>query len=57
MRKHISHERFNDYVDFFYEGKPIPDWDNENSDNADTACAVAIDKNGNLACATSTGNE
>ncbi|XP_046858575.1 isoaspartyl peptidase/L-asparaginase-like [Xenia sp. Carnegie-2017] len=63
MRKHIPHERFNDRVNFFYEGKHIPEWGSENkddawgkenSDNADTACAVAIDKKGNLACATST---
>ncbi|XP_046844130.1 serine/threonine-protein kinase/endoribonuclease ire-1-like isoform X2 [Xenia sp. Carnegie-2017] len=58
-QKRLPPEYFEDYVKFFCDGGPFPDispdFYPEEGFNGDTACAVAIDRYGKLACATSTG--
>ncbi|XP_046844890.1 isoaspartyl peptidase/L-asparaginase-like [Xenia sp. Carnegie-2017] len=58
-QKRLPPEYFMAYVDFFCDGRPFPDISPdislEEGFNGDTAFAVAIDRNGRLACATSTG--
>ena len=44
----VSYEDYLKYVSYYYEGKPV-------QETQDTVAAVALDVNGHLACATSTG--
>ena len=44
----VSYENYLDYVAYYYEGKP-------GKETQDTVSAVAMDANGHLACAMSTG--
>jgi isoaspartyl peptidase/L-asparaginase-like protein (Ntn-hydrolase superfamily) len=52
-RVKISYEDYLDYVKRHYEGIPIGE--RKHQQTYDTVSAVAMDANGNLACATSTG--
>ena len=45
----IKSKDFPKFKDYYYKGKPLQDQE------SDTVSAVAMDKNGHLACATSTG--
>ncbi|XP_046853565.1 isoaspartyl peptidase/L-asparaginase-like [Xenia sp. Carnegie-2017] len=58
-QKRLPPECFEAYVKFFCNGGPFPDIaldiSPEEAFTCDTACAVAIDRHGKLACATSTG--
>jgi beta-aspartyl-peptidase (threonine type) len=45
----VSYENYLDYVKYYYEGKPLGE------ETHDTVSAVAMDANGHLACAMSTG--
>ncbi|XP_046853564.1 isoaspartyl peptidase/L-asparaginase-like isoform X6 [Xenia sp. Carnegie-2017] len=58
-QKRLPPEYFEAYVKFFYNGGPFPDISPdiypEEAFTCDTACAVAIDRHGKLACASSTG--
>ena len=60
-QRRLPPEYFNDYVRYFMEGGPFPadapEIRHEKTDTSDTAGAVAIDRDGKLACATSTGND
>lgn len=44
----VSYENYLNYVAYYYEGKP-------GEETQDTVSAVAMDANGHLACAMSTG--
>ncbi|XP_028401850.1 isoaspartyl peptidase/L-asparaginase-like [Dendronephthya gigantea] len=48
----IQHHNFDKFVEYHYAGKPMIDSNNEGHD---TVSAVALDANGNFACAASTG--
>ncbi|XP_046844648.1 probable serine/threonine-protein kinase ireA [Xenia sp. Carnegie-2017] len=58
-QRYLPHKYFNDYAQYFMEGGPfpadVPEIRPEETDTCDCACAVAIDRDGKLACATSTG--
>ena len=54
----IDDTRSQEYVSYHYKGKPVEETSTEDTsteDTYDTVSAVAMDVNGNLACATSTG--
>ncbi|XP_046853568.1 isoaspartyl peptidase/L-asparaginase-like [Xenia sp. Carnegie-2017] len=58
-QRRLPHKYFNDYSRYFMEGGAFPadapEIIPEKTDTCDCACAVAIDRDGKLACATSTG--
>ena len=49
----VAHPQFGEFSDLLYKGRPIIE--SEDKQNHDTVSAVAIDANGHLACANSTG--
>ena len=57
----LPHEYYDDYVRYSMEGGSFPadapEIRPQKIDTCDCACAVAIDRDGKLACATSTGND
>ncbi|XP_046844565.1 uncharacterized protein LOC124438453 [Xenia sp. Carnegie-2017] len=58
-QRYLPNKYFNDYAQYFMEGGPfpadVPEIRPDETDTCDCACAVAIDRDGKLACATSTG--
>ena len=49
----VAHPQFGEFSDLLYKGRPM--FESEDEQMHDTVSAVAIDFNGHLACANSTG--
>ena len=49
----VTHPQYGEYTDLLYKGRPVIE--SEDQQLHDTVSAVAIDANGHLACANSTG--
>ena len=55
LGREIRYEDFERYADYYLKGTPVIAMDQPPEGGGDTVTVVAMDKNGQLACATSTG--